>query len=221
MKISVALLNRFGACNQQVDLFSDLFGPDTEITVAKAVEHADQFDWSWAAVFLTNAGREQFEKAGDVGREQYEEVIGVARAKHDERIKPSRDKYNQIFSDAQDAFNAATGPADAAVEASTLDVRYGRYNNETERQALYATRDAARAEYNRVLDIARREFNRVAEPAQAEYNKTMEPSWQEYDKIRDAAWSEYNKTRAEAWATAALEHGLRRSPGSSFSQSTY
>lgn len=50
MKISVAGLRRKGACKEQVALFKATFGAaPVAITQAACVEHADKFDWDWAA----------------------------------------------------------------------------------------------------------------------------------------------------------------------------
>ncbi|MFA5900268.1 MAG: hypothetical protein WC829_14280 [Hyphomicrobium sp.] len=50
IKVSAAILRRMTACKEQVDVFRAIFGTATvSITEALCVEHADKFDWNWAA----------------------------------------------------------------------------------------------------------------------------------------------------------------------------
>ena len=55
MKITKTMLKRKGACPKQLDKFIELFPKGTEVTEALCVEHAQTFDWSWAAGHLLSA----------------------------------------------------------------------------------------------------------------------------------------------------------------------
>ena len=50
MIVSVRLLKKYGACEEQVKLFAETFGSDAEVTVTAALcrEHASKFDLGWA-----------------------------------------------------------------------------------------------------------------------------------------------------------------------------
>jgi hypothetical protein len=50
IKVSAAILRRMAACKEQVDVFHTIFGTATvSITETLCVEHANKFNWDWAA----------------------------------------------------------------------------------------------------------------------------------------------------------------------------
>lgn len=46
--ITTAMLNAKGACVSQIARFRMYFGDKVEVTIERAVEHADHFEWEWA-----------------------------------------------------------------------------------------------------------------------------------------------------------------------------
>jgi hypothetical protein len=50
------------ACSGQVAEFERLFGDSVVVTVAKARKVADVFDWNFAAQFLDDEGRTEYER---------------------------------------------------------------------------------------------------------------------------------------------------------------
>ena len=61
--ISAAQLQALGACLEQVERFHEIFGAgEVVITRELCIHHAQEFDWSWAAMYLlTERGRADYE----------------------------------------------------------------------------------------------------------------------------------------------------------------
>ena len=61
--ISAAQLQALGACLDQVERFHEIFGAgEVVITRELCIHHAQEFDWSWAAMYLlTKRGRADYE----------------------------------------------------------------------------------------------------------------------------------------------------------------
>lgn len=51
-KITLAQLERHGACSEYRGRFEETFGDSAKVTTELAAEYADRFDWSWAAEML-------------------------------------------------------------------------------------------------------------------------------------------------------------------------
>lgn len=51
-KITLAQLERHGACSEYRGRFEETFGDSAKVTLELAAEYADRFDWSWAAEML-------------------------------------------------------------------------------------------------------------------------------------------------------------------------
>jgi hypothetical protein len=67
------------ACKEQRDLFRDLFGESVEVTEDLCGEHADKFDWDWAASrLLLEDGRARYKRARALIRDQYLNATGPA-----------------------------------------------------------------------------------------------------------------------------------------------
>ena len=79
--ITLAQLRKLGACKDQVALFKVTFGSSVEVTVEAAVEHADKFDFDWAAGKLLSApARAEYEKVCAAALAEYEKVCAPAWA---------------------------------------------------------------------------------------------------------------------------------------------
>lgn len=50
--ITLAQLEKLGACEQQRELFKELFGKSVTVTEEVAALHAYSFDWPWAANYM-------------------------------------------------------------------------------------------------------------------------------------------------------------------------
>ena len=92
MKVSVSLLRRKNACSTQVELFRETFG-DGEVVVTEAlcVEHAQKFDWSWAALYFFSPSLwfEYKEKLAPIW-DAYNENRVLIWAEYDKKRIPNR-----------------------------------------------------------------------------------------------------------------------------------
>jgi hypothetical protein len=80
-ELTIKTLIAKGACKDQVELFKAAFGDSVDVTVTLCVEHAGQFNWSWAAHnLLSKAGRTDYERAVAVARSDYERARAEAFA---------------------------------------------------------------------------------------------------------------------------------------------
>jgi len=107
-KITVELLRRLGACQEERDFFAKLFPDGTEVTVELCVKHAGDFDWSWAAEELLTF------KAYDVYDADMDTVFAAQReaekpidAEYSEAMKPYEDAYQKVATEARRALEAA------------------------------------------------------------------------------------------------------------------
>ncbi len=81
--ITLRQLVKAGACRDQRAEFARLFGRSVVVTEALAIEHANVFDWRWAAHHLLHdAARADFEKVCAPALAKYEKVCDAARAKY-------------------------------------------------------------------------------------------------------------------------------------------
>ena len=82
MSRTLTLAQLKGTCAQQRALFRKLFGTSVEVTEALAVEHADSFDWTWAANKLLSApARAEYEKVRAAAWAEYDKVRAAAWAR--------------------------------------------------------------------------------------------------------------------------------------------
>ena len=86
MKVTKRLLQRKGACSNQVAEFARLFPKGVEITQALCIEHAVVFDWNWAAENLLSAA----------AWDEYVRVRAPARVEYNRVTAPAQAEYNRI-----------------------------------------------------------------------------------------------------------------------------
>ena len=82
MTITAKRLEELGACQCQIATFRAIWGDGpAPMTVEAAVEHAETFNWEWAARYLlTYAARAEYERATASTRAQYD------RAKYERAV---------------------------------------------------------------------------------------------------------------------------------------
>ena len=80
-KITANELRKAKACAEQVEKFEHLFPDGVVPTVELCKEHADSFDWNWAACnLLSPIGRAQYDATRAQARAQYDAATAQARA---------------------------------------------------------------------------------------------------------------------------------------------
>lgn len=127
--ITLTLLQESGACNEQCDKFAELFGESVVVTREKAIEHANVFDWHWAAdEFLTSKA--------------YDNVFHVAQVAASEEHDAATTPFVKAYNAARDA---AWAEYDKAVNSLVYAAR-------SEHHAVRATAiKAAFAEYETAI----------------------------------------------------------------------
>ena len=117
MYITTDLLTRRRACRDQLNLFTSLFPDGVTITQALCIEHADKFDWRWAAQNLLSAPL-------------YAEYIAKCAPLYAEYIAkraPLVAKYNAKRASLYAEYNAKCAPLDAEYIAKHAPL-YAEYN---------------------------------------------------------------------------------------------
>ena len=80
--ITKQMLIDAGACRDQVDLFANKFGDSVIVTVKRAEQVVDLFDWDWAARLLDRQGRPEYERVRATALAKYQRVIATADAEY-------------------------------------------------------------------------------------------------------------------------------------------
>jgi len=95
MKLTAEMLRKKGACDEQVELFVELFGESANVTQKLAMTHATKFDWDWAAKKLLSRAKyteyckvcgpawAEYRKARDAAWAEFDKVCDAARAEYD------------------------------------------------------------------------------------------------------------------------------------------
>ena len=100
MLITKELLEKHGACKNQLDKFVELFPDGVVPTRELCLAHAQTFNFTWAHYLLSPPARKA-----------YDEAIAPARKARDEAIAPVRKAYNEALVSAWKAYDEAVAPA--------------------------------------------------------------------------------------------------------------
>ena len=105
MKITKRLLESKGACEEQVELFAQLFPKGVVLTKELCVEHAQRFDWDWAAEHLLEARAwEQYNKTRAPAWEQYIKIDVTAWEQYMKIEAPAWEQYKNITDPAYEQY---------------------------------------------------------------------------------------------------------------------
>ena len=84
MKVTKALLKRLGACKAQREKFAELFPRGVVVTEALCVEHAQEFNWDWAANHLLSPEAwAEYNRVRALAWAEYNRVMAPAKAEYD------------------------------------------------------------------------------------------------------------------------------------------
>lgn len=157
-KITYALLTRHGACSEQLAMFKrtiplDEFPNGVEVTRELCAEHAEKFEWSWAAdTLLTEAASAEFDDATRAARKERSRVIRAGNDAYDALVAPIHLAFNALVVPARQAQRAAQEAAYEKRQRGVIDGRdYELVVNEAfatyelVRNAAWKTREAAKA----------------------------------------------------------------------------
>ncbi len=75
MKLTSERLIELGACEEQIEKFDEIFPEGTDVTIELAVQHANTFNWNWAAEkLLTTQALQEYERINAQALQEYERV---------------------------------------------------------------------------------------------------------------------------------------------------
>jgi hypothetical protein len=154
-KITYALLTRHGACSEQLALFARTF-PTThpngvEVTRELCAEHAEKFEWSWAAdTLLTEEASAEFDEATLAARKERSRVIRAGNDAYDALVAPIHLAFNALVVPARQAQRAAQEAAYEKRQRGIIDgqdyelaINSAFATYELVRNAAWKTREAA------------------------------------------------------------------------------
>ena len=78
MFISKELLEKHGACKDQLDKFVELFPDGVDATRELCLAHAQTFDFTWAHYLLSRRAWKAYDEATATARKAYNEAIAAA-----------------------------------------------------------------------------------------------------------------------------------------------
>ena len=126
MKITLSMLEK--ACEPQRALFAELFGQEVELTLELCIEHADQFNWYWAAGnLLPQKACAAFEKAYYSARAAFDKAIAPAQAAYNKARESAIAEYDKAIATASAGLDKALATALAAY-SKALDSARAAYS---------------------------------------------------------------------------------------------
>ena len=95
--ITVSMLREKGACEQQVKLFTELFGESVKVTEELCIRYSDRFDFNWAArVFLSAAAWAEYQRVTAAALAEYERVEDPAWAEYKRVTAAALAEYRRV-----------------------------------------------------------------------------------------------------------------------------
>jgi hypothetical protein len=110
--ITYDTLRTAGACQEQRELFRQLFPKGTEVTEELCVRHAQDFDWEWAAEnLLDDATRKVYNDAEAPAWKAYEDAVGAALKAYDDTAASAWKVYDDTRASALRAYTNTAASA--------------------------------------------------------------------------------------------------------------
>jgi hypothetical protein len=116
--ITAKRLEELGACQDQVDAFRAIWGDGpAPMTVETALEHAQVFNWNWAAdKLLSDAAWEEYLRAEAAAWDEYLRATPSAYAEYARAVASARAEYKRAWAAAWAEYDRATALASAEYE---------------------------------------------------------------------------------------------------------
>lgn len=186
--ITAKYLRNLGACDEQVELFEEVWGPSVVVTEEEMVKHAHQFDWSFGAEWLLAPRDEERQ----VRQDRYSEWRGLLVPLEDQRredlgiLRRSRDNADndEAYSIATSKVSEATFKWDDALRAARARAfaqLYIKYNSEENADGTAKPAESAvagvtagadnRNEENSPVEVARTDEDSNDEPDESDDNE--------------------------------------------------
>lgn len=157
-KITLAQLERHGACSEYRERFEETFGLSAKVTLELALKHADRFEWGWAADnLLTSANSHTYYQAlngPDGPHDKHRLAVEKARRVRDEAFRIAGEAFEATLANlpqrdweapehrtaAREALYAAQNEASQAYDTAATKARQAFYESAaTEFVKLYLT----------------------------------------------------------------------------------
>ena len=121
--ITLRQLVAAGACVEQRELFANTFGKSVEVTIERAREVAELFDWDWARCLLSPKAQAAYDAAKAPAQAACNAATASAWAAYNAATAPAWAAYDAAMATAQAAYNAAIAPALVAHNAAIAPAR--------------------------------------------------------------------------------------------------
>ena len=119
-----------GACVDQRALFKATFGESVDVTEDLCVQHAQDFDWIWAAYHLLSADQQVvYNSALSQAQAAYGAALSQERAAYRAAVNQARAAYDAAVNQAGAAYDAAVDQAQAVYSAAQATTWARAYNS--------------------------------------------------------------------------------------------
>ena len=110
--LTLATIERKGACPSARADFAQLFGASVEVTTDLCIEHASTFDWDWASAQLLRASAQaEYDRVRAPAQAEYDRVRASAQAEYDRVRAPAWAEYNRVCAQAGAEYDRVCAPA--------------------------------------------------------------------------------------------------------------
>ena len=96
--ITYTQLQTLGACENQLELFKQLFGDEVKLTLEVVKEHGHKFDIQWAAnMLLSKEALAEYKRVRDAALAEYKRVEGAALAEYERVRDAALAEYKRVL----------------------------------------------------------------------------------------------------------------------------
>ena len=124
MFISKELLEKHGACKNQLDKFVELFPDGVDATRELCLAHAQTFDFTWAQYLLPRPAWKAYAGSTASARKAYYEATAAAWKAYDEATAPAWKAYDEAAAPARKAYDEAAASARKAYDEAAASAWY-------------------------------------------------------------------------------------------------
>ena len=127
MFITKGLLEKHGACKNQINKFVELFPDGVDATRELCLAHAQTFSFAWARLLLSPPGREAYNEAVAPARKAYYDGVSSARKAYNEAIAPAWEAYVGSTAATSPAYDEALASEGKAYDEALAPARKAYY----------------------------------------------------------------------------------------------
>jgi cell division septum initiation protein DivIVA len=180
-ELTLAALKAHGACENQRVLFRKLFGQSVLVTPELCAEHAQVFDFHWAAQHLLSVSAQvEYGRVCAPALAEFDRVRTSARVECERACAPAWAECKRVSASAQAKYERVHASAWAEYERAD-------------------PHGVGLAEYRHVRTSARVECERACASAQAEYERVRASAWADAVRVCALAWVECERACASAF----------------------